>query len=554
MSLPAVWAYALEILVHTGAGVITLYISTSPALVTKADDTPPSTIFSTGLIQPGNYQVSCFSDGKTFGKASMGFGEIILDNSLGEYDYILDYAFDGRPAILRRIDADLCQTAAYPSAWTIVFTGTLTQPAPAIQGYNQGTITIPWRDRMIELQKPLPLATFLGDNALPDGLEGTADDLANTPKPLVIGQVYEIAPVCCNTARLIYAVSPPAVGMTPGLTGQDSITDWDAIMDFDGLYDIWGMRRCGIANVTVYDSGVEIAQGPQYSDMTEMMGSAPAAGYCRVLQAHGYVRFGSTPSGQVTVSCTDFSGQRNSIGSLIRSVLRDYMLWDNIGVNGIDLVNLDTVCTQSMGAIVQDSGETIDQLLDYFCQSLGICYYFDCKGIFRAFQIKDPSLLTADAVLNDLHIISITSQNYGNIPVKTIRIKQQKCWTVQTSGVAGSVSAARRGWIGNQWRVNSASSADVATKHLLSQILEFESAFSVDAQSEAERRLAIYSVRRLYLDVVLDVDTVDITTLQLGMVCNLPLGGRFGYPDKNMLLIGIATDIANKKTTITLWG
>jgi hypothetical protein len=38
------------------------------------------------------------------------------------------------------------------------------------------------------------------------------------------------------------------------------------------------------------------------------------------------------------------------------------------------------------------------------------------------------------------------------------------------------------------------------------------------------------------------------------MVGELQLSGRFGYTAKNMLLIGIAADLANEKTTLTFWG
>jgi hypothetical protein len=63
--MSTIWAYALEIEAHTGSEVVHLYISTSPALVTGPADTPASTTFTTGLIQPGNYSISCFANGKT---------------------------------------------------------------------------------------------------------------------------------------------------------------------------------------------------------------------------------------------------------------------------------------------------------------------------------------------------------------------------------------------------------------------------------------------------------------------------------------------------------
>lgn len=546
MSYPAVWAYALEIEAHTGVEVVTLYISTSPALVTKPGDIPPSTTFKTGLNQPGNYSISCFDGGKTYGKASIGYGEIILDNYQGQYDFIMDYAFDGRPATLRRIDASLVAAASYPADWTVVYTGTLDQPLPEIQELNSETITIPWRDRMVELQVPLPLGTFKGDNVLPLGLEGTADDLANKAKPLILGKVFEIAPVCVNTSKLIYAASPPIDGT------QDLITNWDSISNFDGVTDFFGTLLRGISAVTVYDSGLEIPQQSAYADENDLLSNAPAAGYCRVLPTNGYIRFGSMPTGQVTVTCTD--GSSCKVGTLTQAVLSNYLRWPSGRYSSSDLTTLDTQCPYTMGTIITDANETADQILDYLCGSGGICYYFDPSGVFRAFQIKDPSTQVANFTLSGFQIESMQRVNSDAKPARGVRIKQQRCWTVQKTGLAGGVTAARRTWIGTEWRENYAENTVTRTKHLLSQIIEFETAFAEAIQSETDRRKDLYCVRRDYLEVNLLPYLFDFTSLRLGMVGEIQLGGRFGYAAKNMLLIGITADLANEKTTLTLWG
>jgi hypothetical protein len=546
--MSTIWAYALEIEVHTGAEVVHLYISTSPALVTGVGDTPPSTTFTTGLIQPGNYSIACFANGKTYGKASMGYGEIILNNDQGQFDYLLDYAFDGRAAILRRIDAALMTTADYPADWTTIYTGTLNSPLPNLPGYNQGTLTIPWRDRMVELQVPFPLSTFKGDNALPLGLEGTANDIASKGKPLILGRVLEIAPVCVNTARLIYAASPPIGG------DLDLITDWDAIAAFDSVTSFFSTVLSGITSATVYDSGLEIVQEAVYTDENDMMTNAPTAGYCRILPAYGYIRFGSTPAGQVTVSCTSAIGTVHTVGNLLDTTLCHYLQWDAGRLNASDITSINALCTLSMGTFIQDTGVTVDQVLDRVAQSAGVCYYFDANGIFRAFQVRDPGTMTADFTLTDLQISSLSRMNKESIPAKAVRVKQQKCWTVQKSGLAGAVAADRRAWVSLDYRENLSHNLTTETKHLLAPTLEFETAFAVDAQAEADRLCNIYSMRRDFIEVVLIPELFDFTTLRLGMVGATNLSGRFGYTSKNMLLIGITCDLMNEKTTLTLWG
>ncbi|WP_328716773.1 hypothetical protein VO226_16100 [Halomonas elongata] len=54
---------------------------------------------------------------------------------------------------------------------------------------------------------PHPMESYDGSNVLPDGLEGTEDDIAGEPKPQVWGEVRNATPVQVNTSKLIYQVS-----------------------------------------------------------------------------------------------------------------------------------------------------------------------------------------------------------------------------------------------------------------------------------------------------------------------------------------------------------
>ena len=557
MSAPDRWAYALEIQAHTGTEVVTINITNAPPLLSTCDalvvwdstvywDLAGIPAWVGGLIQAGNYEIACFSGGKSFGKSSMGYGVITLNNNSGQFDYMLGYAFDGRPATLRRIDADLMVAATYPDDWTTIYTGTLGMPTPSISGFNQGTITVPWRDRMVELQVTLPLETFLGNNTLPLGLEGTANE-ANKIKPIVLGQVYEISPICVNTSKLIYAVSPPIMG------AQDIKTDWDAIAAFDSVTDFFGSVINGISGVTVYDSGLLLNQGANYTDEADMLGNAPASGQCRVLPDRGYIRFGSLPAGVVTVSCTGYRVSPSRVGGITRMLLNDYAKWTDSRINLTELAAIDSACTIPVGAYLQ-SITNIDTVLDELFASVGACYYFDQYGTFRSFRVVEPSTMTADFGLSGMQIMALSRENNDGIPAKLIRVKQQKCHTVQKTGLAATVDAAHRAWIGNEYRENVAANSATATKHLLATTLEFNTAFSADAQTEADRRRDIYSVRRDFVKVQIVPALFDYSSLRLGMCCNLDLDGRFGYTNKKMLLIGITVDLANNNISLSFWG
>lgn len=572
--------YALEMTAHTGAGIVTLYFSTDPA--------PAGAAFQPRIVQPGNYSIEAFQGGAAYGKSQVGAGEVRLRNDDGALDYLLDYGLDGRTAVLRMCEGAELAAASYPADWKTVNTGSFDQPEATWPGYNDGEIVLRWRDRMAELHVKLPLAVYSGDNALPSGVEGTADDLKGKTKPLLLGKCFNMALQCVNTSRLIYAVSPPTGGML------DLVTDWDGIAAFDAVTDFFGTvmagavvtplgteyRRggCSSTGITVYDAGIPLLQGADYADEADLQANAPAAGYFRVLPSHGYIRLGSLPAGQVTCTAQDNNGNDpHTVGSIMRAVLRDYLLWNASRYNIAELAALDTACPIPAGHLItQDM--YVDDLFDALSSSPGACYYFDAFGTFRIFQITDPATRLADITLDSTQIKSITLRSSMGLPNFQVRLRQQKNWSVQTGGLSGGATANWRAWVAQEYRENLATSSTTATKHPLSLELVGDTCFAADAQSEADRRLALYSIRRDLFDVelfrvdtfnteplldwdgatdfddILSLDQLDFTAFRIGQIIAVGLGGRYGYGTKHMLLVGITVDLGLQKITLTIWG
>lgn len=435
------------------------------------------------------------------------------------------------------------EAATYPTAWSKVYTATIEQAI-----FDMKTITLRLRDRMFELHVPIPLNVFAGDNALPAGLEGNADDLKNKIKPLIQGKVFNISPPCCNTSKLIYAVSPPTAG------DSDLVTDWDAITVFDAIADFFGssLGGAGINNVTVYDAGLALTAGADYTDEADLLANAPAAGQFRVLKAQGYVRLGSAPAGQITCDCTDNSSGTYLAGALIQNILTKYLKWDASRFSAADLAALDTACTIPMGYLV--SGITyIDDVFDKICYSVGAFYTFDQNGVFRVFRFEDLTGKTATMALSD-SIIEGIERLPMPIPSKSVRIRHSKNYTVQTSGVAGAVTAARKSWLSTEWRDNVASNASTRIKHLLATEMVVESLFTADTQTETDRRMNLYATRRDLIKIKLVTGTYSFSQFRLGDIITLDLSGRYGYSGKNMMLIGLEVDLARDRISLKLWG
>ncbi len=182
------------------AGTKVLRYCTGAGYTTGPADTPTNTYYEPRVIQPGTIKQSMFDDGTTGGASKTGYGEIVLSNPDGELDGVLDYGLDGQQVVVRAGQPG----APYPSGFATVLTGTMEQPV----GGDKLSIRI--RDRQAELNVPIQPEKYLGNNALPLGLEGV-DDLKGKPKPLLFGSRKNITPVLVNTSKLIYQVNDGGV-------------------------------------------------------------------------------------------------------------------------------------------------------------------------------------------------------------------------------------------------------------------------------------------------------------------------------------------------------
>jgi hypothetical protein len=158
--------------------------------------------FDPRIKQPSAMTRDAFDAGTTQGRTRVGYGDLVLLNGDGLLDGIKDYGLDGRPIVIRRG----APNAVYPGGFQTVLVGTMEQPE-----VTTDLVTVKLRDRQAELEVALQPTKYLGDNALPAGLEGVASDLKGKPKPLCYGVVKNVPAVLVNSAKLIYQVHDGAV-------------------------------------------------------------------------------------------------------------------------------------------------------------------------------------------------------------------------------------------------------------------------------------------------------------------------------------------------------
>ena len=72
----------------------------SEGYTTRPDDDLPNTHFENRVVDPGNFERTVFSDGRTSGASTVGAGVIELVIADGELDFLVEMAVDGRSVII----------------------------------------------------------------------------------------------------------------------------------------------------------------------------------------------------------------------------------------------------------------------------------------------------------------------------------------------------------------------------------------------------------------------------------------------------------------------
>lgn len=493
------------------AGTLQTFYVSSDSFVTGTSDTPASIAFDPRLIDPGTLGTNIFSDGRTGGTTKLETGEIVLANADGALDAWLNYSFDGRPVTIRS-----GSSGAYPGAFAAIFVGTIESTEAGMDKF-----ILRLKDKQQIFTASALSTRYAGNNVLPNGLEGTPDDLSGKVKPRTHGRVLNVSAPLINTSKLTYEVG-----------------------------------AC-LAISAVYDRGLGITAGADFATSALLQAASPAAATYITCLSEGYFRLGSTPAGRITADVTQGSTAANRT---VAQILKQLAL--NAGlpsgeISAGDVTALDVAAPQVVGIWLDDES-TFAQAMDMVAASVGAWYGFDTSGVLRMGQITAPSG-TPVLTMYDYDILSgferRPPRDFG-IPVWRIVLGHTKIWTTQPSDLAGAVTTVTRAYLAETFRKSTSEDATVKTQWMMAGTVEDETLLTVtaDAATEATRRLALYKTRRDVFDVPVSLDLITANALKLGDVVALQIT-RFGLDaGKSFRIIGIRLALAAGTATITLWG
>lgn len=498
------------------------------------------------VIQPGLIERTMYGPGKLRGAAPVGAGAIVLSNADGELDDILTESYDGQPFYVYEVDPDTLEVTY------LLRSGFLEQPT-----YDQDTITFQVKDALHALDINLLTTKYAGTNALPAGVEGTADDIGGTPKPAVLGICPNITPKQVNTSKKIYQVD----GVRGFATGYTlAVYDKRAVVTEDGAGD--------------------------YTSQADMEANNPAAGQYRVWPAGGMFRINFTPVGALTCDVTnpadadsggvaalddvlytlnqDILGLRGPDQSL--GFLKSGQIYDAVPDVGIYINDTRTALAAVNELLASVGGFVITGLpLDgsYAGDKLNTCQLYEPASPFFT-PLLSPILITENELAEGTYPTLVPpSEADRGLPVWRVNVQYAKNWTVMTANDLAGVAAADVSYYTQEYRTASASDATVKTDW--PQALELTVTTLIvdaaDATAEAQRLLALFKVPRQRLSLRVPRQVIEMGTGGHAPVNFVPGARitlqipRFGLDaGKTFVVLEMLDNFETDEVALVVWG
>ncbi len=304
-----------------------------------------------------------------------------------------------------------------------------------------------------------------------------------------------------------------------------------------------------------------------YANSTDLLDDtlAPARGTYKVYLAGGYFRIGSPPAGAITCDATQgtLSADRTAAqqwsavlartGSSAGSTAGDW--------SASDVATLDGLNSAVQGYWTMDPSATFLAVLDKLANSVGAAWWPDANGLFRIARFDAPSgsstftLLSSDFYKDNGPSLPTMNDPGLGLPVYRVVLRHSRNYTVQTTDLAGGVTTDRRGVLAQEWAKVTAEDVSVLTSNLLAPATDEETLYTnaADAQTEADRRLALRKVQRYRVLVKAQLSSA---TMTIGLNATGTLThSRFGMSGGVLLrVLDIAPNASERSILLTLWG
>ncbi|WP_279483404.1 hypothetical protein [Aureimonas sp. SK2] len=515
---------------HRQSGAATVFrFCVGPAgYNTRPDDDVPNVHYQPRINSTGDYRRALFGgQGRTTGAAEVDRGEILLNNSDGGLDRLLEYAFDGYDLTIW----SLPNARARFGTRQAVFRGTVEQVDVTWE-----EIRLRIRTRLAILDKPIQEAVYAGTTIAGGMIEAEGDEnLKDAPRAILYGAPKLVAPVLVNR--------------------------------FDQVYGV-GHKLSAVR--TVRDAGEPLtATGQDYPTLAALLASTIAGGFYATCLALGLIRLGpETTQGTITVEAVEGAAPADrTAGKVVRRILMERAgLVPGVDFLDSDIAALDAANSAEVqfwpGASSVNMLAAISAILD----SIGASISPDRLGVFRLVRFDapkgEPKRTFTHVEIVEANGTGIqrlaTGDSGGGLPAKSITVQHSLNHAVMAEdSLSGSTRETNPDFVAfvtKEWRQEEVKDDATAELHKLAPKLSFQTLLvdKAAAKAEATRRMALYGRQRDRYDV--PVPSRYAGDLDLGDVVRLRLP-RFGMDDgKLFTIVGMREDLGDGVTTLDLWG
>lgn len=444
----------------TGIGTMTVSFGftirvADKEFVTLADDMPANERFEGSLDQPLSFRRSIVQSDR-FGGVVIGQGEIVIQNTAGDYDFLPQrYALDGREVEVRFGRVSRGAPVDDYADWYVAFKGTAS-------GFHvdESELRVSLQDDSFRLEVPLQVNTYGGNGGIDGG-----EDLIGKPKPLCYGHVRNVSPPLVSPNHYLYQVHDGPV---------QAIT-------------------------AVYSRGVALTPGSNYATSALLLAASITSGQFATCLAEGMFRVNFVLDGEVTA---DVDGDKTG-GVFVETkadiIRRIISVAGGIGDAGLYLPAFDAFADAQPAPVgLWVDHNSTDLVYDAIAKLIGVGAWagFRRDGLFEVGQFDAPSGAPY-ARFDKTDIIDLRRErlptDLSPAPWRW-RVPYAQNWTV-IAQPADSVSAAQRSFLAEEFRYAVSESEAIKVDHPMALERTVDGVSyrdQADAQTEANRLLDLY--------------------------------------------------------------
>lgn len=466
------------------AATETVYLS-DRGYVSEPTESPANTYFAPRVMEALNFQRSMFTTGKLGGQSFPSFGEIVLANADGGLDDFATYAWDDR-----EVEVKVGEKGANLSQHFTIFKG----QSKSVD-FDDLIVRVIIRDGQDKFTRTFPPNTYAGTG----GNEGSAI-MEGLPKPICLGQVFNISPVLVDEANDVYQVHDGPI---------ESI-------------------------VAVYENGVATTNFT--SDLS-----------------NGRFTMTSSVTGNITADVKGAKpggSYKETAGDIMRFVATEYGgLTDPGDLDTASFTALNTANSATVGCYYSQRAEILS-VLDDLANSIGAFFGFDRSGLLNVGRIE-VATGSADLELDSTNIITL-ERLPTEVPTSTVVLGYKQNFTVFDENTLDASATDRDFFLRESAQVTDEDTA-VAAIYPNAKFLEVDSKLidSSAANTESARLLTLYKSQR---DIYRIRCKAQPFTIKLNDVVKVTFARYDLTAGKLFRVISLFEDAAINEVELELWG